>query len=166
MERESELGQAVILLAGRPSEGMRRLLQKPNVVRLLQQKRLVPQLHFHDSDDQDEVFAAADVVWVAYTGGSYGSSGVLHQAVGYGLPVIAGETGLVGMLVKRFNLGATVDPRKPSEVAEAILYLLSGRPMMGDVQGNLAAFRYKYSAREHVSAVADALEASSTRQTI
>lgn len=124
---------------------------------MIQEHRVVTQFKFHDADDESQVFSASDAVWVAYVNGFSGSSGVLHQSVGYGLPVIAGNSGLIGTLVQRFQLGATLDPTESSTVASALKALAEGRMRLCGSQQKVSEFRQKYSSDSHIQAVLCAL---------
>ena len=147
----------VLLLAGRPSANLEALLRKPEYLSLIQERRVVTRFKFHDADDESQVFSASDAVWVAYVNGFSGSSGVLHQSVGYGLPVIAGNSGLVGTLVQRFQLGATLDPTESSTVTLALKELAEGRMSLSASQEKVREFSHKYSSDSHIQAVLCAL---------
>ena len=147
----------VVLLAGRPSVDVEALLRKPLFSSLINEHKVVTQFKFHDTDDESQVFSASDAVWVAYVNEFSGSSGVLHQSVGYGLPVIAGNSGLVGTLVQRFQLGATLDPTESSTVTPALKELAEGRMSLFASQEKVSAFRQKYSSDSHIQAVLCAL---------
>ena len=45
-----------------------------------------------------------------------GSSGVMFQALSYGLPVVVPDYGLMGYLVKKYNLGKTYESGNPSSL--------------------------------------------------
>ena len=117
----------IVTLAGVPDQDIRVLLKTPLAERLRSNGQLKEHLWFHDEAQEFRVFRAADVVWVGYVGGSYGSSGVLYQAGSLSLPVIATSHGLLGWLVKRHELGSTVDPRDIDAVVKVIVQLHQDR---------------------------------------
>ena len=147
-----------VLLAGRPSAQLEELMKRPKYTALKQAGRLVTQFKFHDSNEERDVFSASDTVWIAYVDGFYGSSGVLHQAVLYGLPVIANGKGLIGELVARFGLGVNLNPRNKEAVIEALRSFPGGELPATRIARKLDGFKQRYSDEEHFSAVLLALQ--------
>lgn len=140
----------IVLLAGRPSPDVETLLQRPEFIAMARKNRIVTQFKFHDEEEESEVFSASDAVWIGYVHGFFGSSGVLHQSVGFGLPVIASAAGLIGTLVKRFQLGITLEPTQTTTVTSALKEFAEGRTGLSASQEKLSEFNYRYSADEHV----------------
>lgn len=116
--------ELVVLLAGRASEDMQALLESPAVKRLRENGRLILRIGFHDDADEYQVFKASNFVWLGYVSGFYGSSGVLYQAVSVGLPVVAMEQGLIGRIVRKHQLGVTVDPNSTESVLNGLMEVL------------------------------------------
>ncbi|MBA4385634.1 MAG: hypothetical protein C0410_12925 [Anaerolinea sp.] len=65
------------------------------------------------------LISASDVVCMPYVH-ARGSSGILIHAAAYARLVVASEFGLVGELVKRYNLGVVCDESNPEELEEAL----------------------------------------------
>ncbi|MBV5329565.1 MAG: glycosyltransferase family 4 protein [Chlorobium sp.] len=116
--------ELVVLLAGKASEDMKALFESPAVKRLRENKRLILRISFHDDADEYRVFKASNFVWLGYVSGFYGSSGVLYQAVSVGLPLVAMEQGLIGRMVKKHQLGVTVDPNSSKSVLNGLIETL------------------------------------------
>lgn len=146
-----------VLLAGRPAPDVDALLQRPEFREMIQTNKIVTRFKFHNTQEESEVFSASDAVWCGYVHGFCGSSGVLHQSVGFGLPVIASTTGLVGALVDRSELGVTLDPMQTSTVALTLKKLAEGRISASVSQENLNEFSRKYSSRAHTRSALRAL---------
>jgi glycosyltransferase involved in cell wall biosynthesis len=66
-----------------------------------------------------EYFRNAGIVILPHTWAPY-QSGILHNAVAWGLPVVATRTGALYEIVEMFKLGAIVPPRNPKSLAEGI----------------------------------------------
>jgi len=81
--------------------------------------RVIPEV------EERTLFAAADIVWLGYTG-HYASSGVLVQAASARRPIIACEQGVIGWQAKRHRLGEVVNPADSAMVIRAIRSLLRG----------------------------------------
>lgn len=114
----------VILLAGRPTRKVNSLLETPEMKKHISMKRIVTCFKFHDSSDEQQAFVASDAVWLGYTQGFYGSSGVLYQAISSDIPVIGQDYGLIGRYVAKHNLGVTVSPNHKKQVVAGIRNLL------------------------------------------
>lgn len=147
----------IVLLAGRSSEGIVQLLKQPEFAHLISEGRIITRLHFHDAKGESMVFAAADAVWIAYVQGFYGSSGVLHQAVGYGLPVIAVDQGLIGTLVTKFELGTVLDPKDVDQAVDSLKALSNGNLCLSCSSAEHKKFKEIYSLAGHVEVVTRAL---------
>ncbi len=111
---------ATVLIAGKQYDDVQLFLRGDVAVRLRTQGRLIESNEFQSEEMEAHAFAAADAVWLGYTRGFYGSSGVLFQAASAGLPVLACDQGLIGWLTRRHNLGVTLDPMQASSVHEAV----------------------------------------------
>jgi glycosyltransferase involved in cell wall biosynthesis len=69
--------------------------------------------------DEQRVLAAADCMWVGYTG-FYGMSGVMVLSGRHGIPVLASREGLIGYLAKKLELGVIIEPRNRLSVVNAL----------------------------------------------
>jgi len=107
------------MFAGRQDEDVESFLKSPLGTRLKTSGRF-HQINRHlNSDEENMVFSAADVIWLGYQG-HYHMSGVVVQAGVMGLPVLACEEGLIGWLTRRFKSGLVVSISSPSAIAKAI----------------------------------------------
>lgn len=102
---EGELPEAaVVVLAGRPDQGVSDLLETPAMKKCVAAGSLKLLLHFLDASEEERVLRAADLVWMRYEGHYY-SSGVLPLAAAAGVPVLACSAGVIGWETKRYDLG-------------------------------------------------------------
>lgn len=98
---------------------------------------------FHDdfaADQKGDLYAAADVFVSLSEHESFGI--VLVEAMARGVPVVASRNGVAASLVDDHATGLLVDPRRPADVAAAIVALLTDE-----------AFRAGYGARAREKAV-------------
>ena len=92
---------AFLICAGRQPEDAR---VAAGVARLTSQGRACVIDRYVTTQEEKQLFAAADVVLLPYRR-HYGGSGVLVRAVGAGVPVIASDEGLLGRFVRDHSLG-------------------------------------------------------------
>jgi glycosyltransferase involved in cell wall biosynthesis len=147
----------VVLLAGSPSKEILALIESSWVRGLLKDGRVITRLTFHDDSAEALVFRASDLVWLGYSNGFYGSSGVLYQAVSAKLPVIAMQDGLIGYLVKKYSLGVTVNPEDTASINAGLENLLNSISSKHTSPYSANGFSERHSAQLHIKAVLDAL---------
>jgi len=82
--------------------------------------QLIIENDFLSESEIPDYFSAADVVLMPYIN-FYGSSGVLGHAMRFAKPVIAPEVGLIADLVRRYDLGLTVNPLSQDSIESALL---------------------------------------------
>jgi glycosyltransferase involved in cell wall biosynthesis len=152
------LSNLVVLLAGAPSVEIKQILDSEPCTSLNRNRKLFPRLCFHDSNEEYEVFCASDLVWLGYTHGFSGSSGVLHKALSLGLPVAAMETGLVGHLVRKYDLGFTVDPNNKAQVQDTLTRWAVHARSFDVHTRKVAAFTAVHNSQMHKLIVTQALE--------
>lgn len=61
----------------------------------------------------------ADLVVLPHIWAPY-QSGILHNAISYGIPVVATKTGALWEMVDKFKFGEIVEPKNPKELAKGI----------------------------------------------
>lgn len=120
---QGSLENYVVILAGKHSVTIKNRLRDAPYESLLSTGRLVLLDHFVTTDEQELVFAAADVVWVGYRNHIY-MSGVLVLAGMAGLPVIGTANGEIGQLISRHSLGEVVNIDSPTDVTRALRVML------------------------------------------
>jgi len=109
------------LICGEPEKGYENTLhaaieaakqQCPEVV-------FVTHYRFFDPVATNEVFKLTNVVLVPYID-FFSSSNILGLAAKYHKPLIASKLGVMGRLVKQYQLGQTVNPASKTEIGQAI----------------------------------------------
>lgn len=78
---------------------------------------------FIDTDTEQALFSACDIIWLGYKG-HYGMSGVLVQAYRFGKPLIATADGLIGWFCRDGELGPVIDELTPDAINQALDTLL------------------------------------------
>ena len=85
--------------------------------------QIVKQYGFISQQAVQDYFRLSDVVLAPYQK-HIGMSGILLQAAAAQKPVLSSNYGLMGEMVRRYQLGLAVDTTQPSEIAAAITQLL------------------------------------------
>jgi D-inositol-3-phosphate glycosyltransferase len=85
--------------------------------------RITLDLNHIEEDKMKAYFSASDVVALPYLSGT--QSGVLLQAMTYGIPVIASDVGALGPTVKNSSAGIIVAPGRVDQLSGAIVKILS-----------------------------------------
>jgi glycosyltransferase involved in cell wall biosynthesis len=67
-----------------------------------------------------DVLKKSDVVFVAYSN-FFASSGILGHAVNFSKVVIGATNGVIGKTIRKYNLGALVDPESPLSIKRAVI---------------------------------------------
>lgn len=101
----------------------------------IRQTQPVQILEFYDFIPEHEVpkyFQAADVILAPYQR-HVGMSGILLLAAAAGKPVLSSNYGLMGELVRHYQLGLAVDSTVPNEITQALSrYVLESPTTFGD----------------------------------
>ncbi len=110
-----------ILLAGRVDKVIRDdFLSRLRALQLAQPRLAVHLEDRYVSDDElAHLVQRADVILAPYHR-HIGSSGVLYWAAQAGKPVISQNYGLIGMQVREFDLGLSIEPRDARSLAQAM----------------------------------------------
>lgn len=115
--------------------------------------RVTFDLRFIPDPEMVDCFRAADALLVPYDGGFGGQSGPLTLAAALGCPVVATDNPVLKETIDRFELGTTVAPGRPQQLADAVLRTC-GRPSPGRVE----AFRAQHSPASFVDAIVASYE--------
>lgn len=149
--------QVTVLLAGSPDETIESVLLEPATEALMNRKQLIVKRGFHDNLEEFRVFRAADVVWVGYVDGFYGSSGTFYQAGSIGLPVLAMQSGLIGWLVERYRTGLVCDPYDVENVSAVISRLLDSPELCNQLGENGRRLAQGHTGRRFSESVCEAI---------
>ena len=102
---------------------------------------LITCLRHIPDEDVANYFLAADAVVLPYRQAFKGTSGILQHAAAAGKPVIVGDVGEVGSIVRENRLGIIVEPESPKSLAERIKEFLT-QPMEWREQIKSHALQY------------------------
>jgi glycosyltransferase involved in cell wall biosynthesis len=100
------------VFAGRQSKETQELFDRSSTKKMIREGYMLTLDRLIDDSDASLLFAACDIVWVAYRPW-LGMSGVLVQAGMHGRPVIAFDEGVVGWYAHPHDLGLCVSPDTP-----------------------------------------------------
>ncbi|MFN4145732.1 MAG: glycosyltransferase [Runella sp.] len=110
-----------LLICGEPEKGYEAPLKE--MIEKAEEKyseiAFVKHFHFFDPICTNEVFKLTDAVLVPYIN-FFSSSNILGLAAKYGKPLVASNLGVMGFLVNQYQLGYTVSPDSPKDIAAAM----------------------------------------------
>jgi glycosyltransferase involved in cell wall biosynthesis len=89
--------------------------------------QIITDYEFVPEEEVIEYFQLADFVLAPYQH-HVGMSGILLLAAAAGKPVLSSNYGLMGELVKRYQLGVVVDSTIPEEISKGLSHLLQAAP--------------------------------------
>ncbi len=126
---ETEQQQVTLLICGEPDPSYAETLKVlvNEAIGRLEPDLIVAKLHFASPAESDGLFKIATMI-VAPQINFYNSSGAVALAAKYKVPVIVSKPSLAADIVAKYNLGQTVNPTQPSEIAEGISVLLKNNP--------------------------------------
>lgn len=121
---------------GKTNQDSEFFFQQEKVIDLINDGRLSIKRGFQSEIDQYKAFVSSDLVWVGYTHGFSGSSGVYYQAASLGIPVIANDFGLLGWLVNKHKNGLLSDVFNPESVNSSINLLTTDQKLYKNLSEN------------------------------
>lgn len=124
----------LVLLGEASSEVQQRITDSITTLRQRTPLQIITRYEFVDEVELHEHIAMADVVLALYQK-HVGMSGILMQAALHQKPVLSSDYGLMGELVRRYELGVAIDSTLPGEIAKGIsLYVEAPQTVKVDVQ--------------------------------
>jgi glycosyltransferase involved in cell wall biosynthesis len=117
--------QICLILAGAPSAAERIVLQQQvDAVRQSHQVQIIERYEFLPEADIPVYFQLADVVLALYQR-HVGMSGILLWAAAAQKPILSSNYGLMGEMVRAYQLGLAIDSTQPEAIAQGLTQLLS-----------------------------------------
>jgi len=112
-----------VVLAGRVGPEVLACLAQPRVQQVMAEGRIQLFDRYLSEAEERLVFAAADIVWLGYSG-HYTASGVLTQAAAAGRPVIASPEGIIAWETRRHDLGVIISHPSVPQIVGAVKELM------------------------------------------
>jgi glycosyltransferase involved in cell wall biosynthesis len=141
-------GLAFLLVAGRVDDEFvedLEALERSGKARLL--------LRYVNHEDEAAIFAAADIVLVAYVN-HYGSSNLLSRAAAAGRPVLASDQGLVGFRVTDNKLGRTFKHNDIISLNKEIQFFMKHHPLQANTSDYGGIYNYaRLGSKENLLAL-------------
>lgn len=96
-----------VVIAGKQSREVSSIINKINYKKLLRNQVYIIN-KFINFEEEGRLFSISDLIWLAYSGGSDGSSGVLKQASISGKPIIESGRGLISWINDKYKIGIKI----------------------------------------------------------
>ena len=120
----SLLGHIMVIVAGQPDNQTFEIMRSESALILRARGLLLERLLFVDEQEESLLFAASDVVWVAYRN-FLDTSGILLSAYYNAKPVIGCQKGIIAQSIEKNSTGIKIDPESSDEAVRALHTLLS-----------------------------------------
>jgi glycosyltransferase involved in cell wall biosynthesis len=118
-----------LLIAGKaPKVWSEYLTKLKNMVRSNNIEEYVKFTGYIPDEYMPPLFSISKIIVLPYT--KVTQSGVLHQAIAYGKPVVVADVDGISKMVKKYNVGYIVPPRDSKAIADAILNMLDHQEEM------------------------------------
>lgn len=127
---------------------------------LREQGRLHVLNHLIDAQEEAQLIAAADAMWVGYIG-FYNVSGVMALAGRNGLPVLASDSGVIGYLTRQHELGVLLDPESVDSIVAALNRLAAEPEFFARAGSNGAVYYAAHTPEEMQRCIDDVIRRSS-----
>jgi glycosyltransferase involved in cell wall biosynthesis len=106
--------------------------------------------HWIGEKEKEKYFREANCVILPHIWAPY-QSGILHNAVAWGLPVVVTKTGALHEMVELFHFGEVVQPKSPRALAQGIRKVFKEhKKYQGGIKNYRAAANWKIIAAEHL----------------
>lgn len=96
-----------VVIAGKQSREISSIINKTNIKKILSNQVYIIN-KFINFEEEARLFSISDLIWLAYSGGSDGSSGVLKQAAISGKPIIESGRGLISWINDKYKIGIKI----------------------------------------------------------
>ena len=127
-----------------------------NYSNLIQENNLIIKNMYCTSQMESYYYSICDCVWLGYEGTSYGSSGVLYQSCSAGKPVFSYEDGLLGYLVKKYELGF-LSGRKNEQIINTLKKIIYDRSKYTAITKNMQDIAKYHTSEYFGSTILDCL---------
>jgi glycosyltransferase involved in cell wall biosynthesis len=131
----SECKQVALLIAGRPKDHQEDVIRRvASDASRLDHLQVRTDFRFLEPQELALALRDSDVILAPYQR-TEGSSGVIGHAARWEIPIIGSASGLIGDLIRRYNLGRTVDATSPKEIGTAMVRSLKEGGLEASVSG-------------------------------
>jgi glycosyltransferase involved in cell wall biosynthesis len=120
---EIKINNIKVIIAGEQTNDIKLHLKNKLSKSLIQNNRLIIDRGFKNYKEEAILFAATDVVWVAYNDNFNGSSAVLYQAGSVKKPVITSNKGLIGAINDKYRIGFSVNINDKKTIINRIVFM-------------------------------------------
>lgn len=127
---EIKINNIKVIIAGEQTNDIKLHLKNKLSKSLIQNNRLIIDRGFKNYKEEAILFAATDVVWVAYNDNFNGSSAVLYQAGSVKKPVITSNKGLIGAINDKYRIGFSVNINDKKTIINRIVFMQKNKKII------------------------------------
>lgn len=156
---EEQQQQVCLLLVGSLADSEKPAIDA--VIQTLPSVQLIARYDFITDTEVEDYFAVSDVVLATYQK-HVGMSGILLLAAAIQKPVLGSNYGLMGELIRQYELGQAVDSTNPDSIATTISKFLANSPDQLSNPEKMKLFIDRHDARQFPALIFDLLCSCST----
>jgi glycosyltransferase involved in cell wall biosynthesis len=124
---EIKINNIKVIIAGEQTNDIKLFLKNKLSKNLIENYRLIIDEGFKNYKEEAILFAATDVVWVAYNDNFNGSSAVLYQAGSVKKPVITSNKGVIGSINDKYRIGVSVNINDKKTIINTIFFMYKNK---------------------------------------
>lgn len=152
---EIKINKIKVIIAGEQTNEMKLFLKNRISKSLIENYRLIIDEGFKNYKEEARLFAATDVVWVAYNDNFNGSSAVLYQAGSVKKPVITSNKGLIGSINDKHKIGVSVDINDKKSIINKIVFMYKNNKVIKKLALNNFLLSKKHSDKNFSKTICD-----------
>mgnify|MGYP006107484431 FL=1 len=133
-----------VVIAGKQSREISSMINKTNFKKLLGNQVYIIN-KFINFEEEGKLFSISDLIWLAYSGGSDGSSGVLKQASISGKPIIESGRGLISWINDKYKIGIKIKLDNIDYSIMKISNLLLDKKKYNFFKKNIISYKKKFN---------------------
>lgn len=152
---EIKIDKIKVIIAGELTNEMKLFLKNKINKSLIKNYRLIIDEGFKNYKEEARLFAATDVVWVAYNDNFNGSSAVLYQAGSVKKPVITSNKGVIGSINDKHKIGVSVDINDKKTILNKIVFMYKNKKVIKKLALNNFLLSKKHTGENFSKIICD-----------
>ena len=142
----------LLIVGGTNDADQSNIKQKLKTISINKPVQIIERYEFIPDAEVIDYFQLADVVLATYQK-HVGMSGILLLAAAAGKPVLSSDYGLMGEIVRRNELGLSIDSTVPDEIVQGLTQYLTHSPAAFGDRSKMHVFAQEHSNENYVKTI-------------